>query len=705
MDELRIWLLGGFRVSVDGRDVPDDRWRLRKSRALVAMLALAPGHRLHREQLVDALWPDLPPDSADNQLRKALHEARRCLDPDPAATYRFLVPGERLALRPGTEVDVAAFDDALAVARRGRDPAAYAIALALYGGELLPDERYDAWTREERDRLAAEHVAALVEQARLLEARADLDAAGAALRRVLWLDPLHEEASAALMRVHALAGRRHEALLEYSRLAAALRDELAATPAPATQWLHEQIRAGAVPGSDLDRDLWEQVGDLRARSGDAPGAVAAFERALGEFRGRGPAGRAVRLHRKAAHAWLTDQRADRAEPHLRAAEALARSAPTAERAWLPGLRAAWLWQRGRYGEAQRAAEEGVRLASSCGAAEAADDARDTLAVVLHLRGSWRDGVQAAVERFAPDADSDDRLAQISEIHCCIGQFHLYGDDLAGTVEDYARRTLDLATLRGARRAEAFAWCMLGESLLLQGRFDESEPCLRRAADLASGFGPGSGVLAWQRLAELAACRGDSGTAQACLRRAMAIATVSPLARHTWGRLFGVAALDAVERGDPEAAVVAGRSAAAAAARHGDCGTCSVLLHPVLAEACAALGDEAGTARSAGEARRVAAGFPNAAFAAMAAGAEGALAAVRGDAAGARAQHLRAAALFARAGQPFWTARARWQAATAGPRVDGDLLDVAIAGFERLGALRARDRARQAWRAAALTPSR
>ena len=46
------------------------------------------------------------------------------------------------------------------------------------------------------------------------------------------------------------------------------------------------------------------------------------------------------------------------------------------------------------------------------------------------------------------------------------------------------------------------------------------------------------------------CRGDSATAPACLRRAMAISTVTPLAHHLWGRLYGIAALDAAERNDP-----------------------------------------------------------------------------------------------------------------------------------------------------------
>jgi DNA-binding SARP family transcriptional activator len=52
---LKIDLLGGFRVEVDGRAVAPKAWSQRKPAALVKLLALAPGHQLRREQVMDAL--------------------------------------------------------------------------------------------------------------------------------------------------------------------------------------------------------------------------------------------------------------------------------------------------------------------------------------------------------------------------------------------------------------------------------------------------------------------------------------------------------------------------------------------------------------------------------------------------------------------------------------------------------------------------
>lgn len=68
--ELRIELLGGCRVTVGARVVPEEAWRRRKAAAVLKLLALAPAHRFQREQLMEALWPDLEPHAAGANLRR-----------------------------------------------------------------------------------------------------------------------------------------------------------------------------------------------------------------------------------------------------------------------------------------------------------------------------------------------------------------------------------------------------------------------------------------------------------------------------------------------------------------------------------------------------------------------------------------------------------------------------------------------------------
>ncbi len=87
---MRVWLLGGFRVSVGSRTIGEDRWRRRKAAALVKLLALAPCHRLHREQVMHLLWPRLGPQAAANNLHRNLYVARRNLGPRGA--HRLPLP-------------------------------------------------------------------------------------------------------------------------------------------------------------------------------------------------------------------------------------------------------------------------------------------------------------------------------------------------------------------------------------------------------------------------------------------------------------------------------------------------------------------------------------------------------------------------------------------------------------------------------------
>ena len=148
MGDVRLTLLGGFAATVDGAPLPDTVWRLKKARELVKLLALARDHRLHREQAMDVLWRDLGAAAAANNLNQAVHVARRALGADAIESR----DGVLLLV---AEVDVDEFEQAAAHARRLETAAGYGAALSLYGGELLPENRYEDWADERREELAA----------------------------------------------------------------------------------------------------------------------------------------------------------------------------------------------------------------------------------------------------------------------------------------------------------------------------------------------------------------------------------------------------------------------------------------------------------------------------------------------------------------------------------------------------------------------
>ena len=142
------------------------------------------------------LWRDRGPAAAANNLHQAVYVARRALGA-PAIEVRE----EFLQLT--AEVDVDQFEVAAADARRLGIPAAYRAALSLYGGELLPENRYDDWVEGRRVELA--------ELAAELADGAALGSADAARP-----PPLPVDASSFVGRDHELA--ELEALLPSTRL-------------------------------------------------------------------------------------------------------------------------------------------------------------------------------------------------------------------------------------------------------------------------------------------------------------------------------------------------------------------------------------------------------------------------------------------------------------------------------------------------------
>ena len=221
---------------------------------MVKLLALAPGHRMHREQVMDLLWPDSGRRAASNNLRSTLHTARNVLDSSMGARY-LASEDESLVLCPGSDlrVDIHAFGEAVTAARRSRDPGAYRAAIELYAGDLLPEDRYEEWAVGRREGLRQLYLELIMELASLYEVRDEHTSAIEALRKAVEEDPTLEEAHAQLMRLHALSGRPESALAQYERLRDALQRRTGTPPTEATRRLRDEIAAGKLlPTSPSD---------------------------------------------------------------------------------------------------------------------------------------------------------------------------------------------------------------------------------------------------------------------------------------------------------------------------------------------------------------------------------------------------------------------------------------------------------------------
>jgi DNA-binding SARP family transcriptional activator len=235
-------LLGGFEVAAGNARLGDARLsRRRRSASLIKLLSLTPTHALHRDQVLDALWPELTPEAGRNELYKHLSFLRSALRQDGFSGELVGLQGSMVELAKGVTVDVDDFRCAAAEALED-DPSACEGALRRYGGDLLPGDLYEAWSESAREELRGLRRRLL---RRLVESYATQGqwSRAAETLRSLPDDDLDEELTRARMRVYVRAGDRAGAIAEYVRCQEALRRELDAAPAPETEALYEEIES------------------------------------------------------------------------------------------------------------------------------------------------------------------------------------------------------------------------------------------------------------------------------------------------------------------------------------------------------------------------------------------------------------------------------------------------------------------------------
>ena len=248
---LRVALLGGFRVERAGVGHPISGWQRRTAKTLTKVLATHPHHRLHREQVLEILWPDVGLESALNSFGKALHAARRALEPEllPRESSAYLPLADSMVTLDTQRVwiDADHFERLAESALRQRDVAGYESALAAYGGELLPEDRYEDWCAERREDLRALQIQLLLALAEAHQERGADSASAARLREVLQHDPTREDAHRRLMALYASLGAREEAVRQFRVCEATLRRELDLAPEQATVELYREIQADRIP--------------------------------------------------------------------------------------------------------------------------------------------------------------------------------------------------------------------------------------------------------------------------------------------------------------------------------------------------------------------------------------------------------------------------------------------------------------------------
>ncbi|MBO9532599.1 MAG: response regulator [Solirubrobacteraceae bacterium] len=237
----RITLLGRTAIECDGKVVATLTGR--RAELVFSYLAIEHHRSVSRDELADALWPDVLPDTWNAALRSVLTDVRRTLERaglPPAETLLTEQGRVRLLLPAEATVDVEDAYDALAGARTRIEAAdhAGAAALAVASAEaaaapFLPFHD-EGWASEVRSRLEGLHIDALLLAGQAHTEAGDPHAALSAADRLVRADPFLEAGHRLRIASLGLIGDRAGALKAYERCKAILEAELGIGPSPDT---------------------------------------------------------------------------------------------------------------------------------------------------------------------------------------------------------------------------------------------------------------------------------------------------------------------------------------------------------------------------------------------------------------------------------------------------------------------------------------
>jgi len=278
---LRVFVLGQFRVTVDGHALSDSAWQRPQARRLFKYLATRRFRRVVKESVLELFWPDSEPSAAASNLRSLVFGIRHALQ--TVGGERLLVNDrESLSLdaSAGIWVDADEFEALVAAARTADDPSPMLEAASeLYKGDFLADDLFEKWAAEQREALRHTWEDVQFRLAQRYEQRGDQESGLARLLALLLVDRCNERAGQEAMRMLIELGRRPEALRVFNALQVALQDELGVTPSQRTLELQRLATLSATPAS-LGRSARFRCAYSFPQPGELVGRASELERLM-----------------------------------------------------------------------------------------------------------------------------------------------------------------------------------------------------------------------------------------------------------------------------------------------------------------------------------------------------------------------------------------------------------------------------------------
>lgn len=226
---------GRVVIRVGSIEIPGSDVR-RKVLALLCYLLTRPHMSATKDQVLEALWPEMEPDVATNSLNQTVYFLRRVIEPgykeDVSAEYVHH-DSDVLWLDPEL-VDSRSVHCAAILRSTGRDPSpdeAASISDA-YQGPFALDFAYEDWAAAYRDSMHTRYLDVIERAIQLDTASGHFDRGITLARRALDLDPDADHLELSLLRLYRRVGAHAAAAEQYAHYSTVMREHLGMEPPP-----------------------------------------------------------------------------------------------------------------------------------------------------------------------------------------------------------------------------------------------------------------------------------------------------------------------------------------------------------------------------------------------------------------------------------------------------------------------------------------
>ena len=246
---LTIYCFGLLRVFFN--EQPIDKWGSNKAKSIFKYLIANRAQPVPMEMLMELFWPDTEPQYARKSLHQAIYTMRKSFQADDPDFAIVLYDEGCYYLNPAAAIWIdqetfsSYYKSAQQLEHRGQVDEAvelYQVAVSLYEGEFLAEDRYEEWPLLQRERLKHNYLDLLDHLSEYYFDHDELAMVITLCRKLLDADPCREDTHRRLMRAFLRRGQRHLALRQYHLCVQALQDELGVPPMPATTDLFQQIQ-------------------------------------------------------------------------------------------------------------------------------------------------------------------------------------------------------------------------------------------------------------------------------------------------------------------------------------------------------------------------------------------------------------------------------------------------------------------------------